>query len=120
MKSFLKRWWSPLITHPVAFLAFAVGLPFVVHKLHYWHALTHVLIGVFAITSLVLLAKIHGYSQIVIAFIVSAIGGIVFATWPQEVMGNWNIQVADHILMWAIVAFIISAVLESLFLARGC
>lgn len=118
MKSYLSKWWSPLVGHSIGFLIFVVIVPYALHQIHHIHNLTLGLIVIDSFCILIFLARIHGFQlKTTIAWIFT-LSFFIWYSWPKEQLGNWNLQLADHLLLWMLFAFIISAIFQSIFLFR--
>lgn len=99
MRNLMQKWWSPIVSHILSFIVFVIGLPYIFHQIHHWHDLTLISIAAMAIFSVVILAKVHGYSIKTTFLLVAIVGCLCLYTWPKEQLGNWNLQRADHILL---------------------
>lgn len=105
MHTFFKKWWSPLITFPAVFVGFVAGLPYGLHKLHLWHHLTLVLIGMFSIIGMMGLSKIHTGLVKNSALVAIVTVAATAYTWPTSQLGNWPSQFASHILAWSFIGY---------------
>ena len=108
------NWCSPIFSHLFAYLVMVVGIPQLLHGLHHDHSLTFALIVSFSLGSLILLAHVYQYSIWIILTICMAVAGSAAWLWPQEQLGNWNFQIALHLLIWSLIAFMICAAAESI------
>lgn len=118
MKTFLKKWWSPLLTHPMAFGFVVIGLPYLLHKIHNMHSVTFFLMAGLAFLSAEGLALYHVRSLKVASIVSVFVFYFSYFTWPQEQMGNWHMQYANHILSWTLIGFSIIGATESYLLYR--
>lgn len=105
MNTFFKKWWSPLLTFPAVFVGLVAALPYGLHKLHFLHQLTLVLIGLFSIAGMIGLSKLHtGLLKNSVLVAIVTVAATAY-TWPTAQLGNWPSQLASHILAWSFIAY---------------
>lgn len=115
---FFSVWWTPIITHLLAFLFAFVLLPMLTLDLFNSRSLVlfEIVLGGLGIP--LLLTKLHKSSfSIAIVSEAFAIFAIILS-WPSEQLGNWKLQIAGHIGIWVLAGFIICACLQSATLLR--
>jgi hypothetical protein len=118
MRLLREKWWSPLVTYPIVFIAIVVALPFFLHQVHHWHNLTFFLIGFFAVASLVVLSRVYNSPFKFILTEIILVLSLAVYSWPKEQLGNWNLQRSDHIIIWSLLGFLIAAAAESYLLNK--
>jgi fucose 4-O-acetylase-like acetyltransferase len=110
MKSLVNKWWFPILSHLITFPLTVVGIPFLLHQIHFEHKLTFFSILLCAIISLTFLAKIHKVSYILPIVIIIFTGSLTFFNWPKEQLGNWGQQYGGHIIASVLIGYLLSIV----------
>ncbi|MCR9206237.1 MAG: hypothetical protein NXH75_16765 [Halobacteriovoraceae bacterium] len=84
--------------------------PFLFHQIHGIHKVTFVLIGAFSFLLQGLVAWVHGW-PFALSLISPAICTLLlYSEWPEksQQLGNWNIQLALHMILWYIPSFVVN------------
>lgn len=119
MKDFLSRWFSPLLTHPIG-LSLIIFIPYFLHQLHGNHPLTYTLVTLLSVATLLCLSLLHKVPIKLTLIQLIAVGFIIWFNWPQrsEQLGNWNTQLALHMILWISFGFLVSMIEKVIHLKR--
>jgi hypothetical protein len=119
MDKIRNSWWGSIITHVLGFVVLIFILPTIPLVFFNSRSLLLALVVFGFFFGPLYLAKFHKGSYRMVGLMQVIATGFFFATWPSEQLGNYKLQMADHMTGWALFAFVGCGVLQSFHLWRA-